>query len=143
MKQHSRLYKILTTSAAIIIFFGLLIASIVVTQPDFGKLLTSAPKARDILGQLLSPDLITRQATKVTVSQAIPIPCGAAASPQVPATGPRLVMDPVCGNPKDNVTVHGYDLPKNAEFSIRWILANGQLLSIRNSKRMSMVKQRK
>lgn len=113
---------------------GLLIFSIRVTQPDLGKLVASAPKARDILSQLLSPQLISRESDKITVSQVLPVPCGSVPNPEIPTTGARLVVDPACGNVDDKVTLHGYDLPKNAELSLRWILPTGGLLSIRNAK---------
>ena len=56
------------------------------------------------------------------------------ANPDELQTGPRIIVDPPCGSPKDKVTLLGYDLPVNAEISLRWILPDGGLLSIKNIK---------
>lgn len=116
------------------ILIAFLIFSIRVTEPDLGKLVASAPKARDVLSQLLSPELISRESEKTTLSLAVPVPCGSAANPEVASSGPRLVVEPGCGNVKDKLTLRGFDLPKNAELSLRWILADGGVMSIRNAK---------
>jgi phosphonate transport system permease protein len=62
------------------------------------------------------------------------VPCGSAENGVVAESGPRLVVDPACGNAKDKLTLKGYDLPKNADVSLRWILPTGGVLSIRNVK---------
>lgn len=123
------LQKVLITVALVF----LLVLSIRVTKPDLIKLVSSFPKAKSIMGQLLAPELIDRESELITVAQVVPVPCGSVPNPEVPTTGPRIVVDPVCGNPKDKVTVKGYELPANAELSIRWILPNGGLLSMKNA----------
>jgi len=119
---------------SIVLFVALLILSIKVTDPDMVKLVSSFPKAKSIMGQLLSPELIDRESEIITVSQVVPVPCGSVTNPDVPVSGPRIVVDPPCGNTKDKVLVKGYELPKNADLSIRWILPNGGLLSMKNAK---------
>jgi len=119
---------------SIVLFIALLILSIKVTDPDMVKLVSSFPKAKSIMGQLLSPELIDRESEIITVSQVVPVPCGSVMNPDVPVSGPRIVVDPPCGNTKDKVLVKGYELPKNADLSIRWILPNGGLLSMKNAK---------
>ncbi len=134
MKKLKPLFKSLGKILAIGIFIAALILSIRVTDPDMVKLVSSFPKAKSIMGQLLSPELIDRESEIVTVSQVVPVPCGSVANPDVPVAGPRIVIDPPCGDPKAKVLVKGYELPKNAELSIRWILPNGGLLSMKNAK---------
>jgi len=134
MKKLKPLFKSLGKILAIGIFIAALILSIRVTDPDMVKLVSSFPKAKSIMGQLLSPELIDRESEIVTVSQVVPVPCGSVANPDVPVSGPRIVIDPPCGDPKAKVLVKGYELPKNAELSIRWILPNGGLLSMKNAK---------
>lgn len=116
-----------------IAFVALLILSIQVTKPDLIKLVSSFPKAKSIMGQLLSPELIDRESELITVAQVVSVPCGIVPNPEIADTGPRIVVDPPCGNPKDKVTVKGYGLPANAELSIRWILPTGGLLSVKNA----------
>jgi len=120
--------KLLTT----LVFVGFLILSIRVTQPDLVKLVSSFPKAKTVLGQLVHPELFSRESEKITVSQVVPVPCDSVPLPEVASSGPRIVLDPPCGSPKDVLQMHGYDLPKNAEVSLRWILPDGGLLSIKN-----------
>lgn len=117
----------------IIAVIALLVLSIRVTKPDLVKLVSSFPKAKSIMGQLLRPEILGRESEKITVAQVVPVPCGSVANPETPASGPRITVDPPCGNPKDKVQVRGYELPKNAELSIRWILPDGGLLSIKNA----------
>ena len=126
------LWKSLSKVIIAVVFIGLLYLSVKVTQPDLGKLISSAPKAKSILSQLLSPEVIARESTKETYSLVVPVPCGSTANPEVSKSGPRLVLDPQCGNIKDKLTLKGYDLPKNTEASLRWILPGGGLLSLRN-----------
>lgn len=123
------LSKVLTTVAVITFLY----LSIKVTQPDLGKLISSAPKAKSILSQLFSPEILDRQSGTETYSLAIPVPCGSAENGVAADSGPRLVVEPACGEVKDKLTLKGYDLPKNAKVSLRWILPTGGLLSIRNA----------
>jgi len=132
-----RIQKILQISWKILLPIALiafLIFSIRVTQPDLGKLISSAPKAGDILSQLFNPQLATRKSEKSSLSLTIPVPCRSVSNPEPMTSGPRLSVDPVCGNPGDTFTLHGYDLPKNASVSLRWVLPTGGLMSIRNAK---------
>ena len=112
---------------------ALLVLSVRVTKPDLVKLVSSFPKAKSIMGQLLSPEILDKESEKITVAQVVPVPCGSVPNPELPISGPRIVLDPPCGNPKDKVQVKGYELPKNAELSIRWILPDGGLLSMKNA----------
>jgi hypothetical protein len=67
------------------------ILSINVTKPDIGKLVTSLPKAKAIMSQLLSPDLITRAAGSDKIRLAFPVPCDASIQPTPMAnTEPRI-----------------------------------------------------
>lgn len=130
-KIPSLLQKIVWLFVALVIV-GAYALSINVTKPDLGKLVTSIPKAKDIVSQLLSPDLITRAAGSNKIRLAFPVPCDAAIQPAPMAnTGPRISIEPACANPRDNVTIKGYDLGKNADVTLRWVLPTGQTMSIR------------
>lgn len=134
MKIFKKILKVTSRIAYILLFLGLLIASIYVTKPDLGKLFSSGSKAKTILSQLISPELFDRASNKITISQPVPVPCGSIPNPSINQTGPSLTVEPPCGSPKDKITIKGSELPKNADLSIRWILPNGELLSIRNAK---------
>lgn len=134
MQRYKSFLKALRKLVITLVFIGLLILSIRVTQPDMVKLVSSFPKAESIMGELIHPVLFDRESEKLTVSQVVPVPCDSSAIPATPESGPRIVLDPPCGSPKDILTMHGYDLPKNAEISLRWILPTDGLLSIKNIK---------
>lgn len=134
MKIFKKILKVTSRIAYILLFLGLLIASIYVTKPDLGKLFSSGSKAKIILSQLISPELFDRASNKITISRPVPVPCGSIPNPSINHTGPSLTVEPPCGSPKDKITIKGSELPKNADLSIRWILPNGELLSIRNAK---------
>ena len=132
MQRKNSFFKALRKLVVTLVFVGLLILSVRVTEPDLVKLVSSFPKAKTIMGQLIQPVLFERESEKITVSQIVPVPCDSVPLPDSAESGPRIVLDPPCGSPKDVVTLHGYDLPKNAEVSLRWILPDGGLLSIKN-----------
>ncbi len=132
MNKLKSILKSLSKLVTAIVVVALIYFSIQVTQPDVGKLISSAPKAKSILSQLLSPEILGKESEKETVSLVVPIPCGSAANPEIAQSGPRLVVDPPCGAVKDKLSLKGYDLPKNAEASLRWILPEGGMMSLRN-----------
>lgn len=134
MKKLKPILNPLKKLIIMLIFVGLLILSIRVTEPDLVKLVSSFPKAKSIMGQLLSPVLLDRESEKLTVSQVVPVPCDSSAIPAGPESGPRIILDPPCGSPKDVLNLQGKELPVNAEISLRWILPDGGLLSVKNIK---------
>ena len=131
MKTIKALFKSLAKVLGLFIVIALIILSLKVTKPDLGKLISSGGKAKDILSQLFTPTTFVKEVEKVTVSQIVPVPCGVVENPPSLEVGPRIVVDPPCGSPKDKVTLQGYDLPPNAQISLRWILPTGGTMSIK------------
>ncbi|MBA3075418.1 MAG: phosphonate ABC transporter, permease protein PhnE [Anaerolineae bacterium] len=132
MHRYIPFLKALRKLLITIVLVVLIILSIRVTEPDLVKLVSSIPKAESIMGQLMRPVLFDRESEKITVSQVVPVPCDSVPVPTSTDSGSRIILDPPCGSPKDVVNLRGFDLPQNAEISIRWILADGGLLSIKN-----------
>lgn len=133
MKNPSSIFRILlwlAVSAAIIAAF---ILSVRVTQPDFVKLVVAAPKARQILPQLLSPELFVRQAITSTLSLAFPIPCGSAEAGQPAESGPRIIAQPSCANAGETFRLRGENFPPNAEIKLSWRLPDQRTLSIKRA----------
>jgi phosphonate transport system permease protein len=128
-----RLLKWLGLSLLVLAAFWL---SIRVTQPDFVKLILAAPKAEQILPQLASPDLFSRQAITSTVSLVYPIPCGSApvAGPTVEAVAEAaagLAADPPCADERANFTLRGAGFAPNADYRLAWRLPDGRRLSVK------------
>jgi len=132
MHRYIPFLKALRKLLITIVLVVLIILSIRVTEPDLVKLVSSIPKAESIMGQLMRPVLFDRESEKITVSQVVPVPCDSVPVPTSTDSGSRIILDPPCGSPKDVVNLRGFDLPQNAEISIRWILPDGGLLSIKN-----------
>jgi phosphonate transport system permease protein len=132
MKNPPSLLKKIIWLLVALALVGAYALSINVTKPDIGKLVTSIPKAKDIVSQLLNPDLITRAAGSEKIRLEFPVPCDASVQPTPMAdTGPRITIEPTCANPRDIVTIKGYELGKNTDVTLRWVLPTGQTMSIR------------
>ncbi len=132
MEKKNKFLFILGRSFTALFLLGLIVVSIIVTKPDFGKLITSFSKSKDILTQLTSPTLFSKDSTVEIFSQPIPIPCGSAELPEIPAIGARIAIEPACANVKDKVWVKGYDLARNSQVSLRYILPSGDEFSLEN-----------
>ncbi len=130
-KMPSLLQKLVWLFIALMIV-GTYALSIDVTKPDIGKLVTSIPKAKNIVSQLLSPDLITRTAGSEKIRLEFPVPCDPSIQPTpMSEAGPRITIEPTCANPRDVVTIKGYELGKNTDVTLRWVLPTDQTMSIR------------
>jgi phosphonate transport system permease protein len=134
MSSLSRLVRPVIFTILLIVIVLAYIFSIQVTQPDLIKLVKSAPKAKDILSQLLSPDLVTRETGTYVVSVAFPIPCGSAAEGIPAPSGPRIIVTPGCAEVKENFTVEGFELDPRVDLTLRWKLPDGNLMSVQNVK---------
>ncbi len=116
----------------IVIAYGL---SIQVVQPDFGKLITSAQNADQMIKELLSPDLITQRSVgTVVISATVPVPCGSAAESEPVTSGPRISVEPGCAAEREKVTLKGEGLAPNVEVALKWKLPSGQYFSVSTSK---------
>ena len=131
MSTRSRLIRLLVWIVLGIVIFAAYALSWKVTQPDFVKLIVASPKAKQILPQLMSPDLFSRQAITSTISLAFPIPCGSA-EPGAPATSGAIVSaQPSCANPSAMFMLNGQNLSPNAEVRIFWRLPDGKSLTVK------------
>jgi phosphonate transport system permease protein len=99
-----------------------------ITQIDPIKLLTSLPKSQQILSDLVHPDVITRKTKDTTIDLVFPVPCGSAEAFQPLASGPRINTNVPCANPRDMVTVNGYEMAPNTRVKLQWLLPSGNIL---------------
>ncbi len=105
--------------------------SIRVTQPDFVRLIVASPKAKQIMPQLLNPDLFARGVVNSTISLAYPIPCGSAQEGKAADSGPILRAEPGCATLNENFIVRGENLAPNAEVKLTWRLPDNRTLTIK------------
>jgi phosphonate transport system permease protein len=99
-----------------------------VTQINPVKLITSLPKGRVIMADLINPDLFTRQTQQTTLDLPFPVPCGSGEEAQPVTSGPRITTSVACANPRDMITVQGYDMEPNASVKLQWLLPDGNVL---------------
>jgi len=130
MKTLSKIFKPIGTVLIILAVVYALILSVNVTQPNLVNLVKSAPKAKNILSQLLSPEILEKQSEKTIVTFAFPVPCESGQVQDAPNSGPRIYIDPGCANVKEDVVIIGADLPKNETIIMRWLLPSGDYLSL-------------
>ena len=129
MSTQSRLIRLLRWTLFGMVIYVAYALSWKVTQPDFVKLIVASPKAKQILPQLLTPDLFTQEAITSTISLAFPIPCGSA-EPGLPATsGPIVSTQPRCAAPSAMFMLRGENLSPDAEVRIFWRLPDGRSLT--------------
>lgn len=131
MKTQPKPFRTITWILLAIIIVAAYVVSIRVTNPDVVKLVTSAPKAGQILSQLLTPDLTTRDTELSTISIAVPIPCDSAPLPEQASSGPRLLVTPGCVSDRETFTLQGLELAPNSEAKVAWNLPGGNQLSIK------------
>jgi phosphonate transport system permease protein len=100
------------------------------TEIDPVKLVTSLPKSRGILSDLIHPDVVTRPTRTATLDVVFPVPCGSvpAAAPEARAGEGRIALSAACASPGDSVTVRGSGLQANAPVKLLWQLPNGNAL---------------
>ncbi|MCW1971105.1 MAG: phosphonate ABC transporter, permease protein PhnE [Anaerolineae bacterium] len=101
-----------------------------VTEPDPVRLFTSLPKAADVVGQLLSPDILIRSSTSYTLSMAFPVPCGSAPNAAPTTDNRRISAQPQCAAVGEPIVFLGQNLGANAEVAVRWGLPNGNRLPL-------------
>ncbi|MFZ2096820.1 MAG: phosphonate ABC transporter, permease protein PhnE [Anaerolineales bacterium] len=123
--------KGLNPRRSVITLISILLAIVVyvigyrVTQIDLVKLFTSLPKSKQILGDLINPDLITHETQDTTLDLVFPVPCGSAEAAQPPSSGPRITTNVPCANPRDEITVQGFDMAPNTSVKLQWLLPSG------------------
>jgi len=114
----------------VIVVYGL---SIQVTKPDIQKLVTSLPKSKAILSQILTPDLYEASTSEtLMLTLDFPAPCGSAAEEKPIESGPRIVATPGCASVGDTVIVEGFELGKKSPVGLRWILSDGRTLGVKS-----------
>lgn len=76
-----------------------------------------------ILRALAKPDLLTYERSEViiTVPYMVPCPVDGYSPPEVDKSGPYMVVEPACADPRETVTVRGYNFQPNTSGPITFI----------------------
>ncbi len=133
-RPHQKPYKRWAKwGVAILLFVATFAWSWNVAEVDFTELVTGLPAGMKLAKAFAVPDFFDRPTEAHSVRQPLPVPCGVAETEEPPASGPRVVLDPQCGDVGDPLTIDGYDLPPNTHVSIRWEMPDGSFLRVKSN----------
>ena len=104
-----------------------------VAEVNFTDLVTGLPSGMKLMKAFAVPDLFDRPTEEHSLRQPLPVPCGVAEAPPPPASGPRVVLAPQCGDVGDPLTIDGYDLPPDTHVSVRWEMPDGSFLRVKSN----------
>lgn len=99
------------------------------SQVDFPRLfnaLGTNERARMLLQDFLTPDLVAYDVQPIVLQLALPVPCGSAPNAEVASSGPRLVPAVPCAELRDKFSVEGFDLSPDTDLQLRWRLPSDQ-----------------
>ncbi len=113
------------TGLAILIAIAAYVIGAQVTQINLVKLFTSLPKSKQILSDLVHPDVSTRATRDTTIDLVFPVPCGSAQAATPATSGAYITASAPCANPRDVVTVQGFNLAPNSAVKLQWLLPSG------------------
>lgn len=100
----------------------LLIWSADATNIDIVELITGAPKARDIVTDLLQPSLFTRGAEIQEVFAEIRVPCtGEEPTQENPPGGPMLILSDTCLEAREPIVITGTGFRPDTTGRIYWL----------------------
>ena len=132
-KQVSPLRRVLVRGALIIGFIVAFAWSWNVAQVDIRAFVLGVPDGLRMAKAFAVPHILERPTEEFNVSQTLPVPCGAAETEPQQTTGPRVNLDPACGDVGDPLTILGSDLPPDYDVSIRWVLPDGAFLRVKSN----------
>ena len=113
------------TGLAILIAIAAYVIGWDVTQINLVKLFTSLPKSKQILNDLIHPDVTTRSTQDTTLEVVFPVPCGSAEPAQVQTSGAYITTNVPCASSRDVINVQGYNMAPNSSVKIQWRLPDG------------------
>lgn len=91
------------------------------TQIDLPRLVTDAPKARNIITDLVQPSLFERGRETQRSTTPIQVPCeGRPPAADTSTEGPTITLSSSCVSADDSITVNGTGFRPNAEGRLFW-----------------------
>jgi phosphonate transport system permease protein len=122
-----------TTALVVIVFAAAFAWSWNVSRIDLIDFVEGAPTGFKLARAFLIPDMFTRPTEEHSVSATLPVPCSSGQPSPAETSGPRVDLSLACGNVGDPLVISGYDLPPNTTVSVRWVLADGAFLRVKEN----------
>jgi phosphonate transport system permease protein len=129
-RRASPLRRYVTTGLLVIGFAAAFIWSWNVAKVSLFDLVEGAPSGLGMLRDFLVPEMFTRPTEELSVSAALPVPCGSGQAGSAQVSGPRVNLSLSCGEVGEPLIIRGHELPPNQEVSVRWALTDGAYLRI-------------
>ena len=126
------LRRAVTTVLLLALFVAAFAWSWNVSEIEPVELVRGARGGMRMLGEFIVPDMFSREAEELSVSQTLAVPCGLAESPPQEEDGPRVELSTTCGEVGDTLVIRGHDLPPNMAVSVRWAFEDAYLRVHRN-----------
>jgi phosphonate transport system permease protein len=104
-----------------------------VSKISFYDLAEGVPRGVAMMRDFLMAEFFTRPTEEHNVSATLPVPCSAGEPSPAAARGPRVELSLACGDVGDPLLINGYGLPPNADVSVRWTLADGAFLRVKEN----------
>jgi phosphonate ABC transporter permease subunit PhnE len=81
---------------------------------------------------LAQPDIVEFEQEEIALTAPVYIPCPPGGAPPVetPTSGPYLIVTPACGDPRETVTVEGFNFPPNTSGPVRFVPGNDPANSV-------------
>ncbi|HEX9029585.1 MAG TPA: hypothetical protein VF823_10465, partial [Anaerolineales bacterium] len=95
-----------------------------VTQVNFTEIRSPQRQASlaRVLRALARPDLIRYQEQNINVEAPVSVPCQAGSPTSTPASsGPYLVLNPPCADPRTQLQVEGFNFPSGARSTVYFV----------------------
>ena len=116
------------TGVSILLAIAAYVIGYQTTQIDPIKLITSLPKGKAIMSDLLHPDLTTRKTDQTVLDLVFPVPCGSVEASNQTSGGPSITTDVPCADARAVITVHGSQMAPNSSVKLQWLLPSGNTL---------------
>ncbi|MCO5195183.1 MAG: phosphonate ABC transporter, permease protein PhnE [Anaerolineae bacterium] len=132
-KEQSTLRKVVVRGGIIFAFVVAFIWSWNIAEIDMTELVKGAPDGLALVQSFAIPDVIDFPTEQLSVTATLPVPCDSAESPSPSLSGPRVVLEPACGEPGEKLVITGYELPPDTTVSVRWVLYDDAFLRVKSN----------
>jgi phosphonate transport system permease protein len=132
-RRASPVRRTATTGLLIVGLVAVFVWSWNVSKISLVDFVQGAPTGLKLARDFVVPNLLTRPTEEHTVSATLPVPCSAGQPSPAQESGPRVDLSLACGNVGDPLVISGHDLPPDASVSVRWALADGAFLRVKEN----------
>jgi phosphonate transport system permease protein len=132
-QRASSMRRTATTGLLVVGFSAAFVWSWSVSRIDLIDFVEGAPTGFKLARAFLIPNMFTRPTEEHSVSATLPVPCSSGEPPPPETGGPGVDLSLACGDVGDALVINGHDLPPDTTVSVRWALADGAFLRVKEN----------